>query len=275
MKKLLISVVCFNNDDEVLKFANLLSKQKNSNSLVLIVTCNKVRDFSSLTNQMKKIKLETYIYDLNENVGYLPGLLYGFNRYISEVNCDFDWILMSNTDITFDSSDFFEKFINAEIDLNTWCVGPDIILTRCGKHQNPFLIKRPSRKKIYLWIFVNSNIFMHNFYHFLSKIKSKFVKKHGNLSDCVSNVYSVHGCSFFIRKELAKDLFSLKEKTFMYGEELLISENVLKNNKEILYFPKISLHHNENQVTGKVNNLRKMKWSKKSIMLIYNNYFKK
>ena len=41
MYKIAVSVICYDNEEEVLDFADKLSRQKDSEKIVLLVTCNK------------------------------------------------------------------------------------------------------------------------------------------------------------------------------------------------------------------------------------------
>ncbi len=273
MNKMLLSVVCYDNENEIINFGKIVSRQSLSKNITLIITCNKSSKIDFLINEFKKIKLESHIYNPSKNLGYLPGVIYGIEEYTKENGDNYEWIFICNTDISFESNHFFESFFDLNKNDKIWCVGPNILLAYNQKPQNPFLIERPSNFKIKFWKFIYSNYYLYSFYVFLSKIKGQ-MKHKSAYGEETKYVYSVHGSAFFIKKDCYHQLQSLKEKTFMYGEELLISEIIYKNNKNVLFYSDIVIFHNENQTTSKIAVKQKQIWFKQSINMIYSNYFK-
>ena len=101
MYKIAVSVICYDNEEEVLDFADKLSRQKDSEKIVLLVTCNKCMNVKKLINDLNEIKISSQIFEPGENLGYLHGCLYGFKEFGEE----YEWAVISNTDI-----DFFQNF---------------------------------------------------------------------------------------------------------------------------------------------------------------------
>lgn len=169
MIEIAVSVICYDNENEVLEFANKLSRQKDSEKIMLLVTCNKCKNVEQLRENLSKIKIFSQVFDAKQNLGYLPGCLYGFKSYSGE----YKWSVISNTDIDFVSDEFFAKFLNKHYDSQIACIGPDITLRATGKHQNPFAASRPSNALMKLRKVVYSNYGLYRLYGWLSKIKTK------------------------------------------------------------------------------------------------------
>lgn len=56
MIEIAVSVICYDNENEVLEFANKLSRQKDSEKIMLLVTCNKCKNVEQLRENLSKIK---------------------------------------------------------------------------------------------------------------------------------------------------------------------------------------------------------------------------
>lgn len=54
MYKIAVSVICYDNEEEVLDFADKLSRQKDSEKIVLLVTCNKCMNVKKLINDLNE-----------------------------------------------------------------------------------------------------------------------------------------------------------------------------------------------------------------------------
>ena len=97
MYKIAVSVICYDNEEEVLDFADKLSRQKDSEKIVLLVTCNKCMNVKKLINDLNEIKISSQIFEPGKNLGYLHGCLHGFKEFGEE----YEWAVISNTDIDF------------------------------------------------------------------------------------------------------------------------------------------------------------------------------
>lgn len=275
-KKIIISVTCFDNEMEIVNFAKNINKQNNSQRVILVITCNRSCKKDWMIQELKKIKLQSYVYEPNTNMGYLHGCLYGLKKF--ERIEDYEWVMISNTDITFKSQDFFSSFVEKNIDNSIFCVAPKIVLSN-GKYQNPFLIERPKNIKILFWRFILGNKHLYKIYNSLSEIKKIGVEnstKKTNDIDIAKEIYAAHGSCFFIRKGVVDESLSCtgNENIFMYGEEIFIAEIIRKLKKKVIYYPDLYVNHNENSTTSKIDYDKKSIWYKKSYRFIYKSFFK-
>ena len=261
MKDIAVAVACYNNESEVIEFAKNLSKQNSVDRIQFLVTCNACSDIQSFERDLKNQIPSVYVYDPGKNLGYLPGCLYGVNAS----NVSYSWVMICNTDIEFQSPDFFEKAINS-VPENVWCIGPDIVLSQNGTHQNPFLIKKPSKRKVRIWKMVYSNYLLFSLYFKLYDLRPKKQIKNELISEYV---YALHGSCFMLSRDCVLKIINHANNIFMYGEELLVAEIVRENKKKCYYNATVYIKHNENQVTGKIGSRKKQKWFKQSIDYLY------
>lgn len=273
-KSVCISVVCYNNENEVIAFGKKLSRQ-NYENIFLVVTCNSTTDFAFLENEINKLPFKTLIIEPPKNLGYLNGCLFGL-RTLGKID-SFDWIIMCNTDIDFYEDDFFSKLVEEPYEDSIWCQGPSIMLASNNIQQNPFLKKRPSKGYIlrrYL-SFINYYIYCAQYVSFRLKRRAL-----NSRSSCAGGreqhemVYAVHGSFFILRSGLVQKLLNTDNSIFMYGEELFIAELAEASNKKTMVNWKLHVIHNENQTTSMVTSKLKQQWKKTSMCFIYKNFFK-
>ena len=268
MIEIAVSVICYDNENEVLEFANKLSRQKDSEKIMLLVTCNKCKNVEQLRENLSKIKIFSQVFDAKQNLGYLPGCLYGFKSYSGE----YKWSVISNTDIDFVSDEFFAKFLNKHYDSQIACIGSDITLRATGKHQNPFAASRPSNALMKLRKVVYSNYGLYRLYGWLSKIKNKIINHETQITN--KYVYGVHGSVIILKKECVDKFIDDDIQIFMYGEELYIAEKLRESQLLSYYDTNLKIIHNENQVTGKIASPKKQEWSSQSINFLVDRYWK-
>lgn len=269
MGKIIVSTVCYDNENEVIEFAKNLSTQEDIGKICLLITCNKCSEPEKLRMRLRCLKLETIVYVPNKNLGYLQGCLYGIKKY-AEKN-DYIWALICNTDILFGLNTFFKDVFRNQIEKDIWCIAPDIILKNTNEHQNPFYMSRLSKNKIQILRIMYSTFFSFRVYSFLAKSKNYFMKKQTYQPES-TYIYSAHGSCFFLNKECIDKLY-YQNGIFMYCEELLISEVILENKKKVYLNSDVKIIHNENQVTGEIKSVNKWKWFKESIEFIYSRFY--
>lgn len=266
MEDIAIAVACYYNEKEVIKYAESLSRQSVINRIRLLVTCNACNNYEWFRDSIHNILPTAKVFNPQNNLGYLSGCLYGVIQSTER----YSWVVVSNTDIEFEQNDFFEKLID-NVGENIWCVGPDIILSQTGVHQNPFLKERPSKRKVMTWKVAYSAYPLFWLYFKLHDLKPK-TEFDMNIQD--GEVYAVHGSFFCLRYECAQKIIEEQSGIFMYGEELMIAEIVNNNKKKTIFNNEVKVIHNENQVTGRINNRKKQEWFKTSINYLYNRFYR-
>lgn len=268
--KIIISVVCYKNEREVLEFATQLEKQTMKNYIVLLVNCNKCEKPDALKEGLEGIDIESFIYILDKNIGYLHACLYGLEKY--EINNQYEWCIVCNTDVEFIEQTVLENFKRDSLDENIWCVAPNIVRSSNKALQNPFLLERPSHNKMRFLKKIYSKYFLFFGYVHLAKILRLLIKQ--EVPDIESgDIYSADGCFIFIRHDCIQKLLKEKDKIFMYGEEIFISEIVRENGKRIKYIKSLKLIHNHNQTTKSIDYHEKQKWFNQSFDYLFERFF--
>lgn len=267
--QVIISVACYHNDEEVIYFANQLSNQSLVLNIICIVTCNDTTNFYNLKRKLTKVNIKSIVFQAPYNLGYLNGCLYGIKEF-GLIKKE-DWIIISNTDILISNIFLLQSMIRCnKVYKNIWCIAPSVSLPT-GEEQNPFLIKRPTRRKMMIWKVFQGTTVLIELYNFFSKIKKHIKKQNNNIR--TGFVYAVHGSFFILNYQCVQKLLEIENKIFMYGEELLIAEIVRKNHGKILYLSEESIIHNENSTTKSANMKIKAKWYRQSFDYLYTTFY--
>ncbi len=255
-RKTIYSVVCYNNEEEVVKFGSQLINAE-EHEVVLLVTCNECHNQAYLENALRDLPIITHIYYSDKNLGYLHGCLNGIKNY--GLKSKDDWIIISNTDVEYNAIDVAETIDRISNICDVWGVGPDICIEN-GYKQNPFMEKRISRKEFQKLLFIHSHSFIINLYTSMSYAKKTIVGKK-TIDDLKERyVYAIHGSFMIIKAEFIEKIIENCDNIFLYGEELLVAELAVENNKKMLYAPRIKILHKENASTGLINMKMKKKW---------------
>lgn len=268
MIEIAVSVICYDNENEVLEFANKLSRQKGSEKIMLLVTCNKCKNIEQLREDLSKVKISSQVFETKKNLGYLLGCLYGFKSYGGE----YKWSIISNTDIDFVSDEFFAELLDKHYDSQIGCIGPDITLKVTGKHQNPFATSRPTNALMKMRKVVYSHYGLYSLYGCLSALKNKIVNHEKQITN--KYIYGAHGSIVILKKECVDKFIDDDIQIFMYGEELYIAEKLRESQLLSYYDTNLKIIHNENQVTGKIASRKKQEWSSQSINFLVDRYWK-
>lgn len=265
-----ISVVCYDNIDEIKNFAIGLSKQSIADKLIYLVTCNKCEEKNKLKEELDRTGIAYKVYEPKKNLGYLHGCLYGLKKY-SKTH-PYVWAMITNTDVTFSEEDFFEHAVTDDSKDESWCIAPNISTADEGILQNPFMTHRASKSKILFYNAVFSNKIFFSTYINLSLMKRKILCSENERSD--EEIYAAHGSCFFLKRDCVETIIKNRDSIFMYAEEYLIAEIIRENKKEVSYNKNIHAIHHESQITGKVKYGKKQRWFKNSFRYIYKRFYK-
>ena len=179
-----------------------------------------------------------FIITKNENLGYARANNFGATFLKSKFQLDY--LLFSNTDIVFTDIDVVETLIHQLqiLPKEVAAIGPRVVGLD-GKDQSPHA--EISFKRYFAW----------NAFPFL-KGQFKFLQKNKNETSYILKndyCYWVSGCFVMVK---AKDFFEAKlfdETTFLYGEEKMLSERLLKNNKRTYFYADATILHQHGGTT--------------------------
>lgn len=272
MNGITVIIINYKNEEEVLNYVKMLSKQTVSNKINIVIVNNKKSDncYIDLKSEIKNINISIDLFECKENLGYLNGAIYGYNEFIRNKNIIQNWVIISNTDIENYDKLFFERFLNKNYDDNIWCVAPSVFSPNTRTFQNPQYIKRCSVHKINRLIFIHELPLVAYMYWNLAKIKAKVKKTKKTKSQYV---YSAHGCFFALKNEFMEKIKSNKYGGFLYSEEAYIAEKLLIYNKKCFYDASLKVIHNENSVTGLLGIKKKSKYIGNSLKYIRKEFY--
>ena len=251
-----------------------------------------------IAKEVKKYNKAKLI-SLTKNNGFAGGMNYGIKAAQEK---GFDFIAISNSDITFPDKEIFTNLLLSYRKTRCAAIGPSIITPK-GDMQNPFLIKRPSEKEAkhifntYSTKAGIARVFILNwFYEILGKSKYERIKKYayflskGKFPPLPEKkipkknarwnyVYALHGAFILLCPPFFSHFKGLYNKTFLYGEELIMAEQLFKKKESMVYDSSSLVRHSEdatsNLVWGGSGGIKKLLIMSRSISLWYNDIYNK
>lgn len=242
--KCLNVIVLYDNAEEVIQYVEeVLDISDGKTDIILVVNKDSL---SRAADIQERFGEGIQIVDFGQNVGYLNSLL----KVIKEIDIEkYDFYILSNTDIHYQTIDFFQRLERINYDPEIGCIAPDVYNPTNNSHSNPHYLDRIPKKKMERLVRIFKHPFLGRVYLKLAKLKSNTAKS-GKTASCY--VYSPHGCYMIFTKSFIKAIQGYDYGVKLYSEESAIGELLLKNNYKCYYDEKISVIHNESSVTGKL-----------------------
>ena len=216
----LIIILNYGTYDLTLKMINELhSKLEYDNYSIMVVdNCSPNESVEVLENQSKDLN---YIFIANKkNTGYAAGNNIGI-RYAIDNGYKYSWIL--NNDVELREKSILRELVGIlEQCDDIACIGPKIY-NADGSICAPYC-RRPSVWNMTLGAFEDK--------------KYRISKQ--NVSD---KVYRVYGCCMLLRNKAMAEIDCMDERTFLYGEEAILSERLMQKSYRTYYDPAVSVTH--------------------------------
>lgn len=197
-----------------------------------------------------------------QNLGYLGGALPIYNAKAQ----DYDFVSISNVDLQL-AENFFEQLLAIDTTDIGW-IAPDIYTEKILRHENPFMLSRPTEKNFWIWNLIYSCTFIYRIYHRLYVWKSRKTLEHP-----AREIYAGHGSFMLFTKAFTQQYPSLSFPGFMYGEEIYMAELVRSVHLKVQYAPTLRIANIGNISTGLLNQKQKSNWSKESLNAIHKQFF--
>lgn len=197
-----------------------------------------------------------------DNKGYLGGALPIYNAKAKE----YDFVAISNVDLEL-AEDFFEHLLTIEDPGIGW-IAPDIYTEKIDRHENPYMLARPTKRNFAIWNIIYSSTFIYRLYHGLYLLKSRHKKVHPE-----DDIYAGHGSFMLFTKNFVAKNSEIHFPGFMYGEEIYLAELARKAALRVRYIPALRIANIGNINTGLINQTQKSQWSKESLRAIYKAFF--
>lgn len=250
MSEVLNVVVCYKNPEEIIEYAGRLAKLNSAEKIALSVVINDdTTNPEKLRSSLNKICSVALVTKPHANLGYLRGMMEAIRAYEEKFKEIPQWIIMSNTDISYADSDFIDIFLSTSYPESVWCIGPSVYVPSKNAYDNPVLRDRRSHLTVEKLIIVFSIPGLRTIYQMLSNVKTKICKRGESEKGFV---YQVHGCYFIIHSDLYDAMSKRPFEAFMYSEEAYIAEMIYINGKKEFFDSNLRVNHHEHSVTSKL-----------------------
>lgn len=198
---------------------------------------------------------------LNErNSGFSSGNNIGYRYIKGHMSCRY--LIVANNDICFCQANMIEKIKELDKQYSYDILGPDILNSRTGKHQNPLAYNPPTIKQVSKTIHFNRIALV--LYPVLYPLLRQFFrdagkeKENNQYEKVQEDVCLMGACLILSEKFILNRKLIFEPETEFYYEEFLISLWAKKNRKKLLYSPVIQVLHEEGAATGK----ERSEWSR-------------
>ena len=188
--KCLNIIVYYNNSEEIENYIlEVAAISHNMVDIMLIVNSDINNQIVEIENRLKTKGVECLqIMDYGENVGYLNSML----KTIKSIDLNhYDYVILSNTDIHYESKDFFSKLSELNVSEEIGCIAPSVFAEKSNSYSNPHYLNRVPKKKLKRLVRIFKLPFLGKIYLKLSEKKAENTRNEKK-SSCF--VYSPHGC---------------------------------------------------------------------------------
>lgn len=196
------------------------------------------------------------------NPGYLGGALPVYNAKAQ----DYDYVSISNVDMVL-ASDFFTRLLAMDHTGAGW-IAPDIYTEKIHRHENPYMLRRPTRFNFFVWHIIYSSTLIYRIYHMLHLWKSK---RHKIYPSCA--IYAGHGSFMLFTRAFVKACPEIHFPGFMYCEEIYMAELQRSAGLTVLYEPALRIANTGSVSTRLVRQAQKSQWNKQSLCAIQKLFF--
>lgn len=271
MKKVLIVCINFNSYQELadylLSIETAANEVKGCVQVEVVVADNTPVNYRDIVLEFRTINAKLFPY--HKNYGYMGGAVAAFNDLGIDYVKQFDFVIVSNVDITLSKS-FFLNLCCREFPDDIGWIAPTIY-RQDKSNENPFKTKRISRLKLNLLIVLYSFPWLYEKYERYSRAKHK---KYANSRDNgIYEIFAGMGCIFIFTNKFIVREFPLLYPSFMYGEEIYYGELVKKDNLKTIFVPSIEVFDIGSVSTGKLGMKWKCKSNKESLKIIKKRFY--
>lgn len=265
--KCLNVIIYYDNEKEIQEYVhNCMINNNRTIDIAIVINSNKKNRAKFITNELQKKYNNIFVYDYSKNVGYLNSILSVIQEEELE---EYEYYILSNTDITYETDEFYHKLLNKKYVSSIGCIAPSVYSTKTKSFSNPHYYVRTSKSKLKWLSFIFTYPRLGRFYLFFSGLKRR--KKGVEKESCF--VYSPHGCFMIFTKDFVRKICGYEYGVTLYSEEACVGELLRKNNMNCFFDNSLRVLHNESTITGKIDYKKRFKYWKESIDYIIREFY--
>lgn len=271
-KRTLNCVVYYDNYREVMSYLDSLNAVAlDSVDIIIVVNRDSAGESAKLLHEAIHMfpSFNIRLKDYGKNVGYLNALLLPIQDIDIE---DYDYFILSNTDIEYVDKDFFNKLYSTKYPRSISCIAPDVYTPSTGSHSNPHYKNRLPKSKYNRLIRIFSLPILAGLYTQMgAKILAHTSKR--DKTPQSEFVYAPHGCYMILTKPFIKLICGYTYGVKLYSEEAAIGELSLKHGFKCFYDSNLVINHNESTVTGSINQKSRYELWRESLIYIRDTFY--
>lgn len=240
--KLCVVMVNYNNSKLSCDCCDSLLVQQGINDLKIFIVDNnsKEEEKSILIDYTEQHENVECVF-LDDNIGYFPAMEKGQTvAYAKKI--DYDYMIVANNDLIYEK-DFIETLRKQKFADDIMVISPDIVRMD-GVHQNPHFVNRVSTMRKFLYHIYYSNWYVALVMDWglnLFNAQRRTCSKQGY--DEAQYIYMGFGACFILTKLYMRIIGHLDTRSFLMGEESLLTQQVHENRGRIYYAPVLKVKH--------------------------------
>ncbi len=240
-KRICIIIVNYNNSRLSIDcYKSILQQNKSVDFTFVVVDNNSTEKEKNILKEFKTKDSHFDVVFLKDNIGYFPAMAKG--QEYAYVKSDYDYMIIANNDLIF-PADFMAKLCGLSEREDVMVISPDIV-TKEGLHQNPHFINRISRTRKILYNLYYSNWYVSLlFLHLQRLFNMRRHEKDKPGFDKEQYIYIGFGACFILTKSFMDKIRLVDTRSFLMGEEQLLTQQVENAGGKIKYIPRIMVNH--------------------------------
>ena len=205
-----------------------------------------------------------------KNLGYFGAAQMALHTFAS---ANTQWTIVSNSDLEFGSTDFFSELKDFKAASDLGALAPQVLSELSWRDQNPYMVKRPSPKKIKFLKYIFSTDLSSLIYQSISAKKNSFKRGKKRSAPRGQNIYAPHGSFILFHQNYFVRGLDFIHPPFLFGEEITVAENLRAARLTAYYEPALKVRHQEHQATGRIPDKRMRGYIKAASHYIADRYF--
>jgi len=250
---LAVIIVSYKSDAQTIDFVQKQCSKISTPNIIIIVNngaslessnflCEKLDALLILGKEQQADKHYRYIIHNTENVGFAKGNNIGAEFAYKKFNIEY--ILFTNNDIVFLETNVVEKLISRISEIpKAGLIGPKVIgLDQKLQSPEPF---------VSFWDYYANRVWLGK--------KSYKCKIQKYIDDAIEGFhYKIMGSFFIIKKDCFIECGGFDDCTFLYFEEVILSERLKAIGKGCYFYPMVSVLHEHGKTIKKYNSEYRM-----------------